>query len=284
MKRFLSIPLLLLFLYGCQSQNSANDYAKSLNDSTSASGLTGDSVKLVKTAGIRFKVTNVEQSLKDISALAQQRGGRIYEQNFEAVEGDKKELHVSKDSLLAISTFSPQANLTVRIPSQALEEFLFAVAGIGYYTGNSNLKIDDKSLAYLQNALKQKARTDVLASPPPKAIVPGNRQAIAVKDEAIAQLIANKTIDADAAYSTVNLSLFQNALVRKETIANYVLRAYELPFGQRMQNALANGWDAFLNFVLLLSNLWVFVLIGLLGLLFYKYFLLKRKPVQQTNL
>ncbi len=282
MKRFLSISLFLLFLYSCQNQKANEDkaYASSLADSTSTSGLTGDSVKLVKTAGIRFKVSNVEQSLKALSALAQQKGGRIYDQSFQAVEGDKKELKVSDDSLLVIATVSPQADVTVRVPSQNLEAFLFETADLGYYTGNSNLKIDDRSLIYLQNALKQKGREEVLAKPSSaKPTVAGKQQAIELKDEAVDQFIANKNTDADAQYSTVNLTLFQNAVVRKEMIANYVIDKYELPFASRLKNALSNGWEAFLNLLLALSHLWVFILLGLFGFAVYKYQQTKKRLV-----
>lgn len=41
----------------------------SLSDSTSASGLTGDSVKLVKTAGISFKVKDVEKSTMEVKRM-----------------------------------------------------------------------------------------------------------------------------------------------------------------------------------------------------------------------
>lgn len=281
MKRALSISFLLLFLYSCQNAGRENkDYGRSLNDSVSASGLTGDSVKLVKTAGIRFKVANVEQSLKAVSALAQQKGGRIYDQSFQSVEGDRKELKVSDDSLLVISTVSPQAELAVRVPSQNLEAFLFGLADLGYYTASSNVNIDDRSLWYLQNALKQEGREEVLAKPSsPKSTVAGNRQAIELYDQGVDQFIANKTIDADARYSTVTLSLFQNTVVRKETIANYVLTGYDVSFGQRLKNALSNGWEAFLSLLLALSHLWMFLLIGLFAFSFYKYYQARKKLV-----
>ena len=272
MKRFLSISLLLLLLYSCQNAANEKDYAPSLNDSTSVYGFTGDSAKLVKTAGIRFKVKDVEQGLKALSELAQQKGGRIYEQNFQSGERDKKELKLSDDSLLVIATLSPQADVTVRVPSQNLETFLFDAAGLGYYTGNSHLKIDDQSLVYLQNALKQKAREAVLAIPSAaKPTVAGRGQAIEIKDKSVDHLIAAKTIAANAQYSTVTLNLFQNAVVRKETIANYVLDGYDLSFGERLKNAVNRGWEAFVNLLMALSHLWVFALLGFFVFTLYKY-------------
>ncbi|HVF97754.1 MAG TPA: DUF4349 domain-containing protein, partial [Flavisolibacter sp.] len=175
MKRFFSLSFLaLLFFVSCQN-NADNKYAPALTDSTSVTGFTGDSVKLVKTAGIRFKVKKVEQSTRAVSALAQQLGGAVYNLDFQAAEGGRKELKISEDSLLVLSTTSPQAEITVRMPAQNLEAFLFGVSDIGYYTGSSQLKLDDRSLIYLANALKQKTRTDVLAKQPAgRSTVAGN--------------------------------------------------------------------------------------------------------------
>lgn len=280
MKRFLLPSLILLSILSSCDNSSNKDYAPALTDSTSVTGFTGDSVKLVKTAGIRFKVTNVEQNTRAVAALAQKYGGQIHHQNFESAEQSRKELQVSDDSLLVISTSSPQAEITVRVPAQNLETFLFAVADLGFYTGSSQLKLDDRSLLYLENALKQKGRESLLTKPiTSKPPVAGNQQAIQVKDEAVDKFIANKTIDADAAYSIVNLSLFQNAVVRKEMIANYAVTDYELPFGQRLKNALSTGWEAFLNFLLAISHLWMFILLGLFAFVFYKQYQSRRKAV-----
>lgn len=281
MKRLLSCLLLLLF-FSCQN-NANNDYAADLTDSTSVYGLSGDSVKLVKTAGALFKVTNVEQSTRAVSELAQRHGGRVYELVFQSAEGNRKELRLSDDSLLVISTAAPQADVTVRVPSQNLEAFLFAVADLGCYTTNSNLKLDDRSLLYLQNALKQKARAEILGKAPAAktATVAAQQQALALSDQAVDHLISAKTIDADAAYSTVNLGFFQNAVVKRETIANYAVADYRLPFGQRLANALSGGWNAFLNFLLMLLQLWTFVLLALMAFAVYKTHRSKKKPAFQ---
>ncbi|HEY1112647.1 MAG TPA: hypothetical protein VGE66_03770, partial [Chitinophagaceae bacterium] len=77
--------------------------------------------------------------------------------------------------------------------------------------------------------------------------------------------------------SSVDLSLFQNPVVRKEVIANYVISDYQLPFGQRVSNALRDGWQAFLAFVLVLAHLWMFIVLAIAGLLLYRYWLQKRR-------
>jgi hypothetical protein len=252
-------------LYSCQ--NNINEIAslKSLNDSTTVTGLTGDSVKLARKADIHFKVKEVEQSIRTISGLAQQMGGMIFHQRLESVENERKEIKLSADSLLVITSITPQADIIVRVPAENLEAFLYGAADMGYYTSTSQLDIDDLSLHYLENVLKQQSRTTALTLPvaqPNK--FSDNIITVAVRDEAIEQQIRNGFIDADVQYSSVHLTLFQNVLVRKEVIANNLLSGYQLPFSQRIGNAVNDGWMLFQGFVIVVAHLWIFILSGLL--------------------
>jgi hypothetical protein len=277
MKRLLFFPALFIIISGCQNNTGENELAKALTDTTSITGITGDSVKLVKTARIDFKVKDVEKAGWGVSALAQQLGGKIFHQQLETIEGERKELKMSDDSLLVITAYTPRAAITVRIPSENLELFLHNIADLGYYTSSSRLDIEDKSLAFLENELKQKNRQRELSKPGNTVKALASMQSINVKDAMIEQHIANRAIDADVNYSLVNISLFQNSLVRKEVIANYILTGYELPFHKRLLNAIGNGWEMFLSFVLFLAHLWMFFLVAGIAWITYRYFQQSRK-------
>ncbi len=265
--------MLISSLYFFSCNRSDEKYGISaLSDSTSASGLTGDSVKLVKTAGIIFKVKDVEQSGRSISAMAHKFGGLLFNQSYEAAETGRNELKISTDSLLVISTYTPQADITARVPAENLEEFMYGVADLGYFTASHLLNIDDKSIEYLENILKQKNRKEVLASPATgKAKSLTDIQTIGVKDEITNGQMADRVIDANANYSLVHITLTQNSIVKKEIIANYVTADYQLPFGKRLLNSLNDGWQYFLSFFIMLANLWVFILVSILVFIFYKF-------------
>jgi hypothetical protein len=277
MKRLLFFPALFLTICGCHNNAGENDIVKALSDTTSISGLSGDSVKLVKTARIDFKVKDVEKAGWGVSALAQQLGGKIFHQQLETMEGERKELKMSDDSLMVITAYAPHAAITVRVPSENLELFLHNIADLGYYTSSSRLDIEDKSLAFLENELKQNNSQRELIKPGNTVKALASMQSINVKDAMIEQHIANRAIDADVNYSLVNISLFQNSLVRKEVIANYILTGYELPFHKRLLNAIGNGWEMFLSFVLFLAHLWMFLLVAGIAWITYHYFHQSRK-------
>ena len=80
MKPTLSMFILssLLFLFSCHNNSDQKHTEASLSDTASITGVTGDSVKLVKTAGVHFKVMDVEMGAKAVSALATQMGGMVF--------------------------------------------------------------------------------------------------------------------------------------------------------------------------------------------------------------
>ncbi len=260
-----------LYFFSCNQSDTKEKFAV-LNDSLSPSGLTGDSVKFVKTAGINLRVKNVEQSARSISAMASKFGGMLFNQSYEAAETGRNELKISTDSLMVINTYTPQSDITVRVPAENLEEFMYGVADLGYFTASHTLDIDDKSIEYLENILKQKNRKEILSSPAAAMAKPlTDLQTIGVKDEVTNRQIADRVIDANASYSMVHITLTQNSLVKKEIIANYLIADYQLPFGKRLSNSLNDGWQYFLSFIIILVNLWVFILLIILVFCFYKF-------------
>ncbi len=285
MKTFPSALILLVFLIFISCNGAANheDKFAALSDSTSFSGLTGDSVKLVKSAAIKCKVHNVERSMRELSDVAKEFDGIIFDQSFESAETEKNELTISKDSLMVITSYMPRADITLRIPSENLEEFMYNAVELGYFMSSFNLHVDDRSLAYLKNTLMQKARTEVLSQPVIKNS-PASKsiKRIGVKDEVINQQISNRAIDADVSYSLVGLSLFQNPIVRKEVITNTAISDYQLPFRQRLSDAINNGWKYFCDFILVFAHLWVFLVVMLA--FFLTYNLLQKKKLAGVRL
>ena len=280
MRSFFPLLTLLfpILLIGCQGNINEKDTFAALSDSGSITKLTGDSVKLVKTASINFKVKDVGQSSRTLSGLTRKFGGMTYNQNMESAEVERNELKVSTDSSMIITTYTPRADFLIRIPAENLEDFLYSVADLGYFISNIKLQVDDKSLSYLENVLKQKNRAEVLSEPALKRSKSLTAlQTVGVKDKSIEQEISNRAVDADVSYSVVNVSLFQNSLVRKEIIANTVISDYQLSFGHSLGNALKDGWQYFLGLVLVLAHLWMFILLAIALFFAYRYLQPKRK-------
>jgi hypothetical protein len=252
-------------LLSCENNFSNKELSSIAADTVSITAFTGDSVKLVKTADIQFKVSDVHVGSKEISELAKELEGMITHLNIESRQDDSRKLKVSNDSLLQVSIYNTSADITARIPSKNLEDFLFQVSDIGYFTFSQTMDIDDKSLEYLSSHLKQENRMHFLKSVGNKNIKGATSYGlIDTKDEAIENEMAKRQIDANVKYSVVKLQLYQNPIVRKELITNDSLEDYGLPFSRNLSNALNAGWEMFQNFILALAHLWMFILGGML--------------------
>ncbi|MEO5996505.1 MAG: DUF4349 domain-containing protein [Chitinophagaceae bacterium] len=272
--------LVLIFLIACQTNKSEQDIFSIASDSTSVAGFTGDSIKLIKTASILLKVKDANQSTLAVFQLTQQLGGLISHQTLESNEGQTQELKISDDSILAISSYTPSAEITIRVPAQNLEELMRGLAGLGYFTSSSKMDLTDKSLDYLATHLKQQNRTKALTLVNKKNPKDSARaRLIITNDEIIEQEIAKRQINADVSYSTIQLRLHQNTLVKKEVIANYFITDYRLGFGKSVVNALSEGWEYFLGFIIILTHLWMFIIVAIIILIIFRYYRYKRKLV-----
>jgi hypothetical protein len=194
---------------------------------------------------------------------------------LECIQGERSELKCSSDSLLIVSSFTPKADITVRVPSASLEEIIFQVTQVRYLTVASQIDVNDKSLSYLQNDLKQQNRNAVLSQASKKSERVSKVATIDLRN--IEEQIANRAIDADVKYSTVNVNIFQNPIIKKEIVANYVISDYQLPFSQRLVISISAGWYSFLAFVLAVVHLWMFLVLAILAYTLYKYLLKNRK-------
>lgn len=220
-----------------------------------------DSLKLIKTAGLRMKVSQVEQAAPEISSLTKSFGGMVMLYQYDAAEDYSKSIPYHDDSMRVISRFSPQAQMEVRVPSEKLDTFLFSVSRLGYHTGNTHLQIDDRSLAYLRNARKQQVRLNALDSQKfSKRTTNDMVKNIQVQDDVIDQHIDNQAINHDVQFSVVKIDLYQNAVLREEVTVRSDFSAYAVPFSYQLKQAFLSGWKFFMWCIITLIRLWVLLL------------------------
>jgi len=200
--------------------------------------------KLVKKGSMRIKVKNVEQASNYITGLTSGYHGMVIQHEMNASEEGRNNVRLSNDSVLRIITLNKNANIVVRIPTEKLDEFMDKIASIGVYVNNRYMEVSDKS--------QQKSGKIIIKNP---------ANVLLLKDEMIDQQIANRTIDDEVKNTTISLNIYQSNIINKEVIANDDPSAYNLPFPQRLLMALQNGWTIFVDIVVGLANLWVFIVI-----------------------
>jgi len=230
--------------------------------------------ELVKTIDINFKVKNVRQTGEAIALLVDKYDGMVMHHDMQSTTKQGERVHLNNDSLMLVSAFNTTANMTVKIPSEKLEEFVNQVNHMGIYVNSSKMDIDDRTFDYLSTALKKNNREEFVDQQPKIGKVTPKRaeEILKVKDDIVDKQISNLKTDYDVKFSTVTLSFYQSDTILKEVVANDDPSAYDIPLTKRMGLAFATGWAAFMDVLVVLINFWVFVPIGLCAWLAYRYY------------
>ena len=264
--------ILIALLYGAvmaASCKSKGDY-KALNASSSDSALVAaDSVspqqpKLVKTADMRFKVKNVEQTSENITSLTTKYNGMVMHHDMTASAEQTSDTRLDNDSVMRVSRFNTNADMTVKIPSEKIEEFLDAVSHMSIYVNVRRMDIEDKSLDYLSSQMKLSSRKELVSQQKAGRIVFKNPDAVLdLKDGLVDEQINNRKIDDEVKYSVISLDFYQSNTISKEIIVNDDPETYKLPFGNRLLIAFGDGWSIFKELLILLADMWVFIIAGI---------------------
>jgi len=139
MKTKFLIPLAgLAFLCACKGKSGSYEV---VNNSSSADSVSSkDTVstpKLVKTAGIHFKVKNVQQTAEYITALTTSINGMVIHHQMGSTAERSEDIRISNDSVMRVTAFNTTAEMTVKVPSSKLDEFLNQVGHMGIYVNDS---------------------------------------------------------------------------------------------------------------------------------------------------
>lgn len=268
-----------LFLAGCSGRKSNYEIANSTADSARMDAKTDTALsapKLVKTANMNFKVKNVQHACEDISALTASYKGMVMHHAMQSAVQRSYNNPISHDSVMHVSSYNTTADMTVRIPSEKMDEFMNAIGKTAIYINTRNMDIEDKTLDYLASNLKVQSRSEIIAKQKTNNIKIKNAESVmALKDDLIDQKINNRRIDYETKYSTISLSFYQTNTIAKEIVVNDDPASFRVPFFAQLGNSIVNGWAGFNDVIIFLANLWV--LFVLAAIAWYGYFMYKRK-------
>jgi len=283
-KLFLALLAGVLLLGACKGSNyeairddkASSSSADTVAKMTDTSKVDIPTTKLIKTADMRFKVKNVQQTGDAIAALTARDGGMVMHHQMQADVERSGDIRVSNDSVKRVSALRTDADMTVKVPSEKLEGFMTEVARMGMYVTLRKMDIEDRTLDYLSEKLKLRNRQDLVDQQKKgKVVIKNPVNVMLLKDDMVDQQIGNMRTDEAVKYSIVTLSFYQSNFINQEMIANDDPSAYHLPFINRLVIALNNGWQLFVELILGLANLWVFIALGIGLWTMYRYY--KRK-------
>ncbi|MFN0255697.1 DUF4349 domain-containing protein [Pedobacter ureilyticus] len=287
MKRHFAVVALAATIFaGCSSENKgeATDYAAT--DTIAAEAVANGELveKMTKTADMRFRVKDVQRTKEDLSATIRKQGGLVMEFDIKSSIQNSEKVKFSSDSLKEITSYRTDGYVVARIPSDKLDDLTNQIAGMAVFVDNQSLKMEDKSLDYLENKLKTENRIEAVEKISKVATKKSANveTSLIIKDDYVDKKIENLNIDKRVKYSTISLSFYQDNTIKTMIVANDNIYDYKPDFFRRLGLNLMDGWMYFKEFILFLSQLWLFFLAGLAAFFVIRYY--TRKQSSKTFL
>lgn len=290
--KLIFVIALSIALFSCAPKASEeapmSDSAEAMVSSSAAVENAKDSThKFIRTADLRFKVKSVVKSTYDIEDITARIGGFVTSTNLASDVLTSETKDISSDSSVIVTSYAVTNSIIIRVPNTKLDTTLKLISRNIVYLDYRIIKAEDVALQLLSNNLTVR-RSDRNEARLKNAI--DNRGKKLNETTSAEELLLNKQEQADNArianlslkdqinFSTVNLSIYQNQGVNYEKIAREKSsKQYEPSFGYRILDSLSYGWNIFEDIVVFLLNLWGLVLLGVLGFLGYKLYVIKFK-------
>ena len=280
MKRNIIAIAIVLTIFGCQKSN--EKYASSevlvaneLRTPTDSAAV----AKIIKTANMRFRVKDVQNTKEQLSKTIKAQGGTVAEFSIESTIQETDKVKQSTDSLKEITSYRTQGYLVAKVPSEKLDEFTNTIAKMAVFVDNQSMKMDDQSIAYLSNKLKAQNRVDAVEKINKVASKKSANveSSLYIKDDYVDKRIENMQIDSRVKFSTITLNFYQDNTVKTMIVANDNLYDYRPAFVNRLWLGIVNGWTIFKEIIIAISNLWMLILVGIAIFFTIKYFIRRNK-------
>jgi len=294
-KTILTLSIGMLLLYGCGGSKSEGANSNTLADSTSVDTNISSSVaiankkdstrKFIRTADLKFRVKNVINATYFIEDLTKKLGGFVTYTNLTNNIGYVDVTAISTDSSLETTRYTVTNSLTIRIPTLKLDTTLKEISRIIDFLDYRTIKAQDVALQLFSNKLTEK-RTEKTQERLTNAISSKSKKL--TETTSAEELLSNKKEQADIAkisnlylndqinYSTINLSIYQREIFKRELIANEKnVTAYEPNFGRKLLESISNGWKMLENIILFVFEIWGLLLLLIVLILGYRLILKK---------
>jgi hypothetical protein len=270
-------------MFSCNSKKGSN---VENSDATAANLETTDSLlseKIIKTADMRFRVKDVQNTKEKLSSAIKAEGGTVAEFTVQSNIQQTEKVKYSADSLLELTSYRTEGLIIAKVPSEKLDEFTNKVAKMAVFVDQQSLKMDDQSIVYLSNKLKNQNRVEAVEQLNKHANKKSNNveTSLSLKDDYVDKKIENLMIDSKVQYSTITLNFYQDNTVKSILVGNDDLYSYRPNFFTRLGLSFQNGWYIFKEFILVAMNLWVWILIGGAAYFSFKYY--RKRKVASAN-
>lgn len=216
---------------------------------------------IIKTGSMDIQVDDYSKAMPAISALVKSNNGYVQSENE------------------STDNWAKRNQITIRVPANNFEKLMNSIGGIARNVLSRNVNTDDVTQEYFDTEARKKSQQaaadryiELLKQAKNVEEVMAVQSRIdMIQEEIDAKEGRMRYLRDQVGYSTITLSVSQN----------YDYKPTEGPgFGSRMGNAFGNGWQGFLQFLIIVVNLWpLWIILGIVFIVVRKLVkrLLKKK-------
>jgi len=250
---------------------------KSLSSSAAVENNDGKH-KFVRTAEIRFKVRNVAQSTGKVEDAVSKAGGFVVTTDLKSAVNETRDVKKSQDSIVRTTVYTVHNDMVIRVPNYNLDATLKNISKEVGYLDYRIIKAEDVNLQLKASELERKRlakfskRVETAVEDKGKKLADINEtenNLLAKQETSDTALLKKLELEDKIAYSTVALQLYQDEAVKSVTLANLDSANYRTGFGTKAWDSLKSGWYILESILVVLLNLWPFLIIG--GLAYFTW-------------
>lgn len=225
--------------------------------------------RFIRTAEFRFRVKDLQQSIRSIETTIRQQGGFVESSDLNNTVLSRQTVPISADSLIETTTYELSCTMTLRVPAEQLDTTLHALARHIDFPDYRRVQAKDATIDLLEQRLtgdryrkyepdlRRQARKD-------SSVTPLINHAAEADRARLQQLRLNDRIR----FSTITLEIYQREQTRHEVLPNQEdIRAYKPGFWSEAGDSLTAGFHGLQVVILLLLRIWWLFLIGAIVLL-----------------
>jgi hypothetical protein len=247
--------------------------ADSIISSSAAIENKADTVhKFIRTAELKFKVKKVTEATYFIEDITRKMNGFVTHTNLSSHVINNATTRISNDSLVNLTNFQVQNDMTIRVPNSKLDTTLKWIAQTISFLDYRIIKADDVNIQLLANILTQKRasknenRIENAIDKRGKKLLE-TTQAEELLDKQQQQVneakINNLSLMDQINYSTINLNIYQNEETYTETVANKTnIESFEPNIFIKIGQSLKTGWSILETIFINLLKLWPLLILG----------------------
>ncbi len=255
------------------SMENSSSKAESENSYITQTGNSDKSRKFIRTADMKFKVKDVTKATENIEDITLKNGGFVTYTNLASEISGTGTTAISKDSSLITTHFTVTNNITLRVPNTLLDTTLREIARNIEFMDYRLITAEDVAIQMLANQMTQQRNggKDLSGSEKVKSNIMADEHNMRKKEVADNAKIDNLNLNDKVNFSTVQLSLYQNPSIRREVISNEKnIDAYTPGLGSRLVDSFKTGWEIVEDILVFVTQLWVFIVAGILFFFLYR--------------